>query len=251
MLNHWKSFSDRVVEENQYPISLEPKAEEIETAKRESKTIPLTVLFYEGPNSRAYLETIFSLGLRPQKIIKLISSRDIVTKKPVAPWLPFGLKRRYAEYIQTSKIHYWPKRISREHKEIYERCREAVASSFGFRGETIQEAVKLNDLSRYSNVVEKIAVENLRDRKLLDHLSSESKGTLLFTGGGIAPAKMLSIEHLKFIHIHPGYLPEIRGADCDYGHICTVDASRQVASIWPLGLIWATLYPVIGFQKLT
>ena len=89
-----------------------------------------------------------------------------------------------------------------------------MASSFGFRGETIQEAVKLNDLSRYSNVVEKIAVENLRDRKLLDHLSSESKGTLLFTGGGIAPAKMLSIEHLKFIHIHPGYLPEIRGADC-------------------------------------
>ena len=69
LLNHWKSFSDRVVEENQYPISLEPKAEEIETAKRESKTIPLTVLFYEGPNSRAYLETIFSLGLRPQKII--------------------------------------------------------------------------------------------------------------------------------------------------------------------------------------
>lgn len=28
------------------------------------------------------------------------------------------------------------------------------------------------------------------------------------------PATLLALKHLKFLHIHPGFLPDIRGADC-------------------------------------
>src|SRR5690606_29952514 len=47
-----------------------------------------------------------------------------------------------------------------------------------------------------------------------DCLSDEEKNPVLFTGGGIVPASLLEIPELPFIHIHPGFLPEIRGADC-------------------------------------
>ncbi|EFL91636.1 hypothetical protein REG_1079 [Candidatus Regiella insecticola LSR1] len=36
----------------------------------------------------------------------------------------------------------------------------------------------------------------------------------LFTGGGIVPGSFFNLKNTRFLHIHPGYLPNIRGADC-------------------------------------
>ena len=37
---------------------------------------------------------------------------------------------------------------------------------------------------------------------------------LLFSGGGIVGPKLLNLPDKKLLHIHPGIVPEIKGADC-------------------------------------
>ena len=83
-------------------------------ALSKKKTIPLTVLFWEGPTARAYLETIYSLGFTPEKIIHLVSGLDISTKKSVAPWLPSGIRKSYAANLQMVRRNYWPNSINKK-----------------------------------------------------------------------------------------------------------------------------------------
>jgi hypothetical protein len=178
------------------------------------KVIPLTVLFYEGPIARAYLETISSLGLRPQKIVELVAAKDVSTKKTVGKWMPKGLRKSYAASIQRSKIHYWPNQLLKDEAVFIEGLLAEIESSLGFSRPILDNANSLRPLSTYSDCVEPLLVDSLTDRELHGFLSAEKKGAVLFTGGGIVPADLLNIQHLKFLHIHPGYLPNIRGADC-------------------------------------
>lgn len=176
--------------------------------------LPITVLFYEGPIARAYLEAIRQAGYRPRTIIQLISSIDIADKKPVGRFLPSALRQTYAASIQKRKIHYWPKQIAATYPELYKAIASQVADCLDFPIQAINEACSLSPLSDYCDDVVPLFVTGLRDKHLHEHLSSCAPTTILFTGGGIVPASLLGIEKLKFIHIHPGYLPYIRGADC-------------------------------------
>ena len=45
-------------------------------------------------------------------------------------------------------------------------------------------------------------------------LTKTKEGAILYTGGGIVPPSLLNIKDTRFIHIHPGYLPDVKGADC-------------------------------------
>jgi hypothetical protein len=178
------------------------------------KTIPLTVLFWEGPIARAYLETIYSLGFTPEKIIHLVSGLDISTKKSVAPWLPLGIRKYYAANLQKVKINYWPNSINKNFPLLKKSIFDEVQASLGFEYSTLSGANELKDLSLYSDNVETMLVNGLRDPELRANFSKLSNTTMLFTGGGILPENILSIPKLRFIHIHPGFLPDIRGADC-------------------------------------
>lgn len=66
------------------------------------------------------------------------------------------------------------------------------------------------------NKVTKFTFRGLDDEELIEHIKIKVQGAILFTGGGILSSHMLSIPHVKFIHIHPGVVPDIRGADCFY-----------------------------------
>lgn len=178
------------------------------------KTISLTVLFYEGPIARAYLATLKSLGFRPKKIIELVAEKDVVTKKFVGKWLPRGLRLSYAASIQQNKIHYWPKRLIKDNSDFVNNILSEVEKEFGFENAVISDANILSPLSAYSDCVESVLVEGLTDNELHQYLLKEPAGAILFTGGGIVPATLLALKHLKFLHIHPGFLPDIRGADC-------------------------------------
>ena len=183
-------------------------------AQHSLKEIPLTVLFYEGPIARAYLATLKNLGLRPSKIIELISSHDLISKKPIGKWMPKGLRQSYAANSQRNKIHYWSKQLTRTQASLVNKTLSQVQNQWQFSAETTTQANKLLPLSTYSDTVSSLMIENLKDDTLLNFLNKEPQGALLYTGGGIVPKKLLEITHLKFLHVHPGYLPHIRGADC-------------------------------------
>ena len=97
------------------------------------KELDITILFYEGPIARAYLETINSLGFKPKKIINLIAEKDIATKKPVGRFLPKVIKVNFASSIQKTKIHYWPKWLRKNHTDLTESVLKTVSSTLGFK----------------------------------------------------------------------------------------------------------------------
>jgi len=178
------------------------------------KVLPLTVLFYEGPIARAYLETIHQLGYRPERIINLVSERDVATRKPIGQLLPKFIRKRYAYAIQRQKIHFWPNKLKRSHTDMVGSIQKAVSRCFGFPNESLEGALELKPLAHYGDNIENVLINNLSDERLLKYLNDFPSEVILYTGGGIVPRKLLNIEGTRFLHIHPGYLPHIRGADC-------------------------------------
>lgn len=176
--------------------------------------IPLTVLFYEGPIARAYLETLYACGLKPARIINLIVSRDMVSGQPVGKALPKFLRVPYLAYQHQRQIHYWPRHISRQFVELHQTISSEVEHKLGFSRDILIAATKLHDLSRYSACVEPVLIDQLCDRSLEERLRIIAPGTVLFTGGGIVPADVIEIPGLRLLHVHPGFLPQLRGADC-------------------------------------
>jgi len=176
--------------------------------------IPITILFYEGPIARAYLATIHSLGFKPEKIIQLVAAKDIVTKKVVGRWLPKKIRTHYAAIIHRERISYYPKQLAKTNSDFVKSMLNEVRQKFGFEEVTIDNANALLPLTSYSDCVESILIKELTDIELKDYLKEELAGGILYTGGGIMPKKLLDLEHLNFLHIHPGFLPELRGADC-------------------------------------
>lgn len=61
--------------------------------------------------------------------------------------------------------------------------------------------------------VETISVNGLNDASLAQYLRSSREKTILFTGGGLLKEPLLSLDGIRFIHIHPGIVPEVKGAD--------------------------------------
>ena len=180
----------------------------------ENSVLPLTVLFWEGPIARAYLATIKSMGLRPEKIIHLVSRNDLSTKKPVGRFLPGKVRLAYAQSKQKSSIHHWSANLQKTETHVYQQIRHAVESSLGFSPTVIDNALVLDELGQYSSDVETLMIDNLADEALYVRLAALPESQILFTGGGIVPKRLLEPSNLKFIHVHPGYLPAVRGADC-------------------------------------
>ena len=126
----------------------------------------------------------------------------------------FHFQHQQAASSQRSKISYWPRQLLKDEAVFIVGILAEVESKFGFSRPIVDNAHALLPLSTYSDCVESLLVDGLADKVLQDFLATEKPGAVLFTGGGIVPANLLNIPHLKFWHIHPGYLPKIRGADC-------------------------------------
>lgn len=205
----WDQLSSKISAYAAEPV----KCEQVEIYKQE-QIIPITVLFYEGPIGRAFLSSLKLLNLKPQKIISIIPSEDLFTKNKLGTWLPGFMKMNYITTIQKNKIHYWPRLLEKKYPEIVSMFRAEIKSKFGFSVEAQVDSTSLKPLDEFSPNIESILIKNLSDDALLAKLSGEKKSSILYTGGGIMPLKLLDLEHLRFIHIHPGFLPEVRGADC-------------------------------------
>jgi len=164
------------------------------------KTTDLTVLFLDSVPSRIYLALLNKHGYKPSKIIYIQIKRQ--SKK-------FKLLEKAVGSSVTNYLY-----------SLYGKFKSKPLSALA------QELLALNNLtendlrnclkSYKSNEISNVSVENLDDAALISHIQSGGHKTILFTGGGILKEKLLSTPKVKFIHIHPGIVPDIRGADCLY-----------------------------------
>lgn len=184
------------------------------------RILPLIVLAYEGPSVRAYLARMRQAGLRPRHILLMVQTRHPTTKKPIGRWLPRRIRAWYAEKTQEQAHNYWPRRLKADHPHVIEGITRQMQQVCLNPADLIAQMLELVKYEDYADHVHRISITGLRDPLLLQTLTEMSPGTVLFTGGGILPPGLLDIEGIRFLHVHPGLLPMVRGAD---------------------GLLWSTL----------
>jgi hypothetical protein len=182
--------------------------------------LPLTVLAYEGPCLRAYLAMMRRAGLRPQRIVLIVLSEDPTSRKPVGRWFPGCLRTWYAEKAQDLRLNYWPRRIAKSHPQLVSAMVSGLQTSIDRPAALIQEMYGPPRYEAYCERCERVVAPQLNDDAVVEALRSMAPGNVLFTGGGIMPSRIIDLPGLRFLHVHPGRLPDVRGAD---------------------GLLWSTL----------
>lgn len=176
-------------------------------------TTSLTVLVHEGPMARAYLSGLCHVGFRPSRVLKLVYRNHPVTHRPLGRWLGGRFREKYAETIQDQAFFFWPRQLRRKYPDWIARIATSVSQSTGFPENLILEADGSRPLGEYAGSVDRVFIDGFKDQSLRKKLSEFAPGTILFTGGGLVPKSILSIPELRFLHVHPGVVPDIKGAD--------------------------------------
>ena len=176
--------------------------------------LSLTALVHEGPIARAYLSMLHAEGYRLDRIVLMVAKRDLAHGTPVAPWLPTQLRRRVARVVQDLRMNNWPREFLRTHGNSLRPWLQEMASAYQFDPAAYSSLTERPDYARYADQVDEVLTDGLADPSLSSHLLGLARpSTILFTGGGMVPESLLSIPQCRFIHVHPGVLPNVRGAD--------------------------------------
>ncbi len=177
-------------------------------------TAPLVVLQHEGPIGRAYLTCLRRMGLRPATLILMVYEATPANDKQVGRWWPKKMRMAYAERMQDIQLNYWGRQLRKEFAGLVARmthdCCDAADFCSDFHDEMYNKRWKYED---YAGRVRRVMVSGLGDSKLIDVVSGAAPAVVLYTGGGIVPQSLLSIAGARYLHIHPGVLPDVRGAD--------------------------------------
>lgn len=164
------------------------------------KTLDFTVLAFDGPIVSAYLHQLRDAGYKPRKIVRLCL--------PLAGNRGRILEKVVGRNLARMAVERWKRSFSSKRslpQELVSLTQRLAAGSF-------------NTVYRYEDFADEFEVhyaQTINDQSVIDYMrSNEEEKLYLFTGGGILRKPILSIPHVKFIHIHPGVVPHVRGSHC-------------------------------------
>lgn len=181
-------------------------------------TATLTVLAYEGPILRAYVSALKHHGIPVRRVVTLAPRKAPGTGKPVGRWLPGSLRAAYAARMADARQNFWPRRLKRDAPALVASMRAALAPRFDFFERFFADLDGPGSYQGWAGSHDVVLADGLADPAISSALVDA--GTVLYTGGGLVPASLLATRGARFLHIHPGLLPHVRGAD---------------------GLLWSTL----------
>ncbi len=178
------------------------------------KTLSLTVLAYEGPSARSYLLAMKHAGVRPSRILLMVMSRHPTTGKAIGRFFPGAMRTAYCQSVQDQSHNHWPRQIAKNHPALVEATGANLDQSMAGASAMLGELPGSFDYESHCESFDRVLVENLKDPALAEALGKLGPGAVLYTGGGLVPRSLLDLDGLRFLHVHPGYLPYVRGADC-------------------------------------
>lgn len=170
--------------------------------------------------ARAYLAALRHAGAQPRRLVLMVSRRHPSTGKPLGRWLPESLRRRYAEKVQRASHCFWARWLYSMRRPFVDELIARVGRELDLPPAVFHAVLGKSPLEDYAPHVDRVLVDGLKDPALRQALETSKSTAVLFTGGGIVPETLLSIPETKLLHVHPGLLPYVRGAD---------------------GLLWSTL----------
>ena len=129
-------------------------------------------------------------------------------------FFPKGKKKSYIiEKVNHNSSFYWPNKFIIENPIEVNHIFNYLNDEIQLQKDTFLDACGKKNLSFYADNVIKIEIDGFSDKCFYSLLEKYKKHPFLFTGGGLLPKNIFNIKDLKLFHIHPGYLPQIRGAD--------------------------------------
>ena len=173
--------------------------------------LEMTVLASEGPMVRAYLWALKNAGYRPNRIVLMLADHDPATGKPIGKRMPKSMRPAAAEAAQDRAMLHWPRQILKKHADLVAAISTATTelggpSDFG-------ELYGRFEWDDYAPTVERVLVSGLQDPLVSEVVAASPDRTILYTGGGIVGSGLLAVDGKRILHVHPGYLPDVRGAD--------------------------------------
>lgn len=103
-------------------------------------------------------------------------------------------------------------------------------------------------LKEHNIEYQKIQADNCNEKKVIDTLKKRDEKYMIYTGGGILKEAILSIGK-KFIHVHPGLVPDYRGSTCMYYSILNENKCGATAFFMSLGLDLGEVLGKKEFEK--
>ena len=151
-----------------------------------------SLIFYDNPISRAYVNILKKNRIKDIKIIYLGTSKINFLKRRYIFFKNLEFPLRYIKNNRISKL-------------IIE-----IQNYFNFDKNFIKEMYKYENLSYFKNI-EFISEKSINSNSLIKYVKKEKNLNYLISNSEILK-DVLNTKN-NFYHIHPGYLPEIKGAD--------------------------------------
>lgn len=158
----------------------------------------ITLLFYDNPISRSYVNVLNQKKIKIKKIIYLIDGSYYL------------IPAKFKAYLNFHKNNFWPLQFIRK-QNILDQLSH-LETSLKLKKNFFKKMYDFNEVFKLCNDITYIYFKNFKDNVVLNEIKKTTSEKILFSGGGILPKEFFEINK-KFIHIHPGYLPNQRGAD--------------------------------------
>ena len=177
-----------------------------------ARTLPITVLAWEGPQARAYLARLAREGLRPERIVLMV--RDPLDGKVRAlPGAESQLAVRLGARAQDRAHNYHPYRIRKRNPALVSAIARGMAPVVDAPEQLYRVMFDGFRYEAFSDDVIRVGASSYADPRLLAVLGRIAPATIIFSGGGIVPQAVFDIDGLAIVHVHTGLLPFVRGAD--------------------------------------
>lgn len=159
------------------------------------KQFNLSFIYQDGPIGRAYLNYLKLKNYLPNKIF-YIYKKNFLPKK-------INLK------IFFNNQNYYPLKFIKE-KNILELC-EQIEIFFNFDKNFIKQMYEFNLIDFFEDRIIYVPSEKVNSKLLIDKIILSDETNFINTTNQIY--KEILNTKKNFYHIHPGYLPALRGAD--------------------------------------
>lgn len=152
------------------------------------------------PTSRTYLRYLRNAGLRPRKVIVV----DFLWDDAAAT----RLQRKWGSWIGSQLLQARKAGAPQHSSEFARACRALQTLA-----EVPVDYFSEFDFASHADEMVVFTATDFDDVGLHRRLGRERCRTFLYTNGGRVPATLLTRDDMRFIHVHPGVVPDVRGSD--------------------------------------